>query len=178
MGRRREQMKKSRYTEEQIVGVLKESNAGMETGELCAAHHRRVEAGLQLSPASLGVAIPDAEGVHSFTEGSFRHPWRGAGDLKRRPLALTTPSPAAHNLRGEQNTEKVSLSLLCFSGAGHDASPRSLSLRIGYRPGELVIDSEQCEFQPIRYAQLIENVAHVMFHRLLADRAAGCDIRI
>jgi hypothetical protein len=36
--RRRAEMKKSRFTEEQIVGMLKESEAGQPTAELCRKH--------------------------------------------------------------------------------------------------------------------------------------------
>ena len=31
-------MKKSRYTEEQIIGILKQSEAGVKTADLCREH--------------------------------------------------------------------------------------------------------------------------------------------
>ncbi len=42
----------------------------------------------------------------------------------------------------------------------------------------MVIEREQCEFQPVAYAQLIEDIGEVALHRLLAYPERSCDVLI
>jgi putative transposase len=47
-------MKKSRYTEEQIIGILKQHEAGMKTADLCREHGMS----RQLKSASQAPSVP------------------------------------------------------------------------------------------------------------------------
>jgi putative transposase len=65
-------MKKSRYTEEQIVGVLKESEAGMETGELCRKHGISQQTFYRWKAKYGGLEVSEAQRLRQLEEENRR----------------------------------------------------------------------------------------------------------
>lgn len=80
-------MKKSRYTEEQIIGILKEHESGIPTGELCRKHG--------MSPSTLykwkskfgGMEVSDAKRLRAL-EGENAKLKRLVADLTLDNVAL------------------------------------------------------------------------------------------
>ncbi len=70
MGRRGERRKKSRYTEEQIVGVLKESEVGLETGELCRRHGISQQTFYRCKAKYGGLEVSDAQRLRQPEEAN------------------------------------------------------------------------------------------------------------
>ena len=61
-------MKKSRYTEEQIVGALKESEARLETGELCRRHGISRQTFYRWKAKFGGLEVSDAQRLRQLEE--------------------------------------------------------------------------------------------------------------
>ncbi len=74
-------MKKSRYSEEQIIGILKEHEAGMKTAELCRKHNISGATFYQWKAKLGGMEVTDAK--------KLRHLEQENAQLKRVVADLT-----------------------------------------------------------------------------------------
>jgi transposase InsO family protein len=67
-------MKKSRYTEEQIIGILKQHEAGVKTADLCREHGINASTFYGWKSKFGGMDVSEAERRHEFscsTSSSF-----------------------------------------------------------------------------------------------------------
>ena len=65
-------MKKSRYTEEQIVGVLKESEVGIERAELCRRHGMSQQTFYRWEAKYGGLEVSEAQEIKQLRDENSR----------------------------------------------------------------------------------------------------------
>lgn len=87
-------MRKSRYSEEQIVGILKESEAGASTGERCRRHGVSRQTFYRWKGKYGGLAVSEAKRVRQLEEENRR--------LKRLVADLSLDRQILKDLLGKE----------------------------------------------------------------------------
>jgi putative transposase len=72
-------MKKSRFSEEQIIGVLKQHESGMKTAELCREHGISAATFYQLKSKYGGLEVSEAQRLKAMEDesGPWTSSWMG-----------------------------------------------------------------------------------------------------
>jgi putative transposase len=65
-------MKRSRFTEEQIIGILREQEAGMKTAEVCRKHGISQPTFFARKAKFGGMSIPDAKRLKQLEDGNAK----------------------------------------------------------------------------------------------------------
>jgi len=94
-------MKKSRYSEEQIIGILKEHEAGMKTAELCRKHNVSAATFYQWKAKFGGLDVNDAK--------KLRHLEQENAKLKRVVADLTLDNVVLKDLLSKNVWSAASL---------------------------------------------------------------------
>ena len=94
-------MKKSRYSEEQIIGILKEHEAGMKTAELCRKHNVSAATFYQWKAKFGGLEVNDAK--------KLRHLEQENAKLKRVVADLTLDNVVLKDLLSKNVWSAASL---------------------------------------------------------------------
>ena len=80
-------MKKSRYTKEQIIGILKQQEAGVKTADLCREHGISAATFYGWKQKFGGM---DVSGAHGVRSGSVVRRWSGRSWATRAASSATT----------------------------------------------------------------------------------------